>query len=294
MYEEYELASADGRRLQVGLLGPRTGTTVVVHHGTPAAASILRLFEPATAAGVLLVAISRPGYGTSARRPGRSVAGAVEDVRAVLDALGRDRYVAVGWSGGGPHALACAALDAPRCAAAWCLAGVAPADADFDWLAGMAEENVEEFALAREGGERFEEVLEAAAVAMRAATGPELVGLLGTLIGEADRAALASGRVPELMAAATAQALVEGAAGWIDDDRALLAPWGFDLAHTSVPVEVWTGGDDRMVPPAHGAWIAARIPGARLVHHVDAGHISLVVDHLSTLASAWAAVDTDS
>ena len=293
MYEEYELAASDGRRLQVGLLGPRTGTTVVVHHGTPAAASLVRLFEGATTAGVLLIAISRPGYGASSRQPGRNVAAAVADVDAVLDALGRERYVAVGWSGGGPHALACAALDAPRCAAAWSLAGPAPAVADIDWLAGMASDNVEEFTLAREGGRAFEEALNAAAVTMRATSPADLATLLGPLVGEVDRTALAAPRVAEIMASAAAQGLGEDAAGWIDDDRGLLAPWGFDLSRIGVPVEVWYGDQDAMVPPAHGAWLAAHIPGAREVHRPAAGHISLVVDNLASLAAAWAAVDTE-
>ena len=293
MYEEYELAASDGRRLQVGLLGPRTGTTVVLHHGTPAAASLVRLFESATAAGVLLITISRPGYGASSRQLGRSVAAAVADVDDVLDALGRERYVAVGWSGGGPHALACAALDAPRCAAAWSLASPAPADADIDWMAGMAADNVEEFTLAREGGPAFEEALNAAAATMRATPAADLATLLGPLGGEADRAALAAPRVAEIMASATAQGLAEDAAGWVDDDRELLAPWGFDLARIGVPVEVWYGDQDAMVPPAHGAWLAAHIPGARAVHLPAAGHISLVVDNLARLAAAWAAVDTE-
>ncbi len=293
MYEEYELAASDGRRLQVGLLGHRSGTTVVVHHGTPGAASLVRLFEGATAAGALLVMVSRPGYGASTRRPGRNVASAVEDVDAVLDALGRERYVAVGWSGGGPHALACAALDAPRCAAAWSLAGPAPADADIDWLAGMSAENVEEFTLARAGGPAFEEALDAAAATMRAATGPELAAQLGALVGEVDRVALAAPRVAEMLASSTGQALGEDAAGWIDDDRALLAPWGCDVTRIGVPVEIWYGGQDVLVPPAHGAWLAANIPGAREVHQPAAGHISLVVDNLASLAAAWAAVDTE-
>ncbi len=293
MYEEYELAASDGRRLQVGVLGHRSGTTVVVHHGTPGAASLVRLFESATAAGVYLVMISRPGYGASTRRLGRTVASAVEDVDAVLDALGRERYVAVGWSGGGPHALACAALDAPRCAAAWSLAGPAPADADIDWLGGMADDNVEEFTLARAGGPAFEEALNAAAVTMRAASGAELVAQLSSLIGEVDRAALAAPRVADILAAATGQGLGEDAAGWIDDDRALLAPWGCDVTRIGVPVEIWYGDQDVMVPPAHGAWLAAHIPGARAQHQPAAGHISLVVENLTSLAAAWAAVDTE-
>ena len=77
------------------------------------------------------------------------MADAAPDVAAILDHLGLDRFVMLGWSGGGPHALACAALLPDRCRAAASLAGVAPFDAEgLDFLAGMGPENVEEFGAA--------------------------------------------------------------------------------------------------------------------------------------------------
>ena len=117
----------DGRHLEVLVEGPADGLPVVCHYGTPSGAVPYQaLFDAAARHGLRAVVCSRPGYGDSTPRPGRSVADVAGDVAAVLDALGADRFVTYGTSGGGPHALACAALLPDRCAAAASVAGVAP------------------------------------------------------------------------------------------------------------------------------------------------------------------------
>ncbi|TMC87752.1 MAG: alpha/beta hydrolase, partial [Chloroflexi bacterium] len=136
-----------GRELDVLVEGPEDGAVLLFHSGTPSAA--VRMPDLSTAAvsrGLRLVAWSRPGYAGSTPQPGRSVADVVEDAEAILDELGAQHCVALGWSGGGPHALACAALMKDRCLAAATIAGVAPYDPrSLDWTAGMGPENIEEF-----------------------------------------------------------------------------------------------------------------------------------------------------
>ena len=132
-YNEVLIDLPDGRTLEVGTLGEPTGQTVLFHHGTPGSVNLVRMLTPLAEDGRLfIVTTSRAGYGKSSRLEGRNVASVVRDARAALDSLGRSDYVVVGWSGGGPHALACAALDAPRCLAAWSLAGVVPTNMDSD------------------------------------------------------------------------------------------------------------------------------------------------------------------
>ena len=125
--EQRVLTTPDGRRLEVLTAGPAGGLPLLFHNGTP---SGLVAFEPMTAAaadrGLRTVMYARPGYGQSAPRPGRSVADTVGDASTVLDDLGADQFVTVGWSGGGPHALACAALLPGRCLAAASLAAWPP------------------------------------------------------------------------------------------------------------------------------------------------------------------------
>src|ERR1700691_273403 len=188
-YNEFLLDLPDGRTLEVGTLGEPSGQTVLFHHGTPGSVNLVKMLAPLTDDGSLfVVTTSRAGYGKSSRLEGRDVASVVGDARAALDSLGRSDYVVVGWSGGGPHALACAALDAPRCRAAWSLAGVVPTTMDFDWTEGMGPENVAEFALAKEGGPEYEAEMETVGASFGAATTDDVVELFGGLLSEPDRA----------------------------------------------------------------------------------------------------------
>ena len=279
-----KISLRDGRVVEVLTAGLPGGLAVVFHHGTPFAAVP---YQPASDGvrrqGAQLVCWSRPGYAGSTRRPGRSVGDVAEDAREVLDALGHDRFVTMGWSGGGPHALACAALMPERCAAAAIIAGVAPFDAEgLDWLDAMAPENIEEFTLAAEGGQAFSEFLSHEAAQFGALSAQDVAAVLGGLVSDVDKAAL-TGEVADFNARALAAAVSTGIDGWHDDDVAFLGDWGFDLAGIDCPVAVWQGQEDRMVPFAHGVWLAAHVPGARPHLLSDEGHISLYAgafDHI--------------
>lgn len=285
-YAEQMIDGSGGRVLEIATSGDPAARTVFFHHGTPGAASTMRLMGPLADDGQLyFVTMSRAGYGNSSRREGRDVASVVDDVRVVLDALGRDRYVSLGWSGGGPHALACAALDAPRCMAAVTLAGVVPIDVDFDWTEGMGPENIEEFALAREGGPAYEAHVAEAASQFGTATADNVVELYDGLLSGADKAVLSDDVVREAFAQTNRDAFVRGYGGFYDDDRAFFSPWGFDPAAIAVPVEVWYGDEDLMVPPTHGEWLGRNISTATLRHHPVEGHLSIYVNHFEELAA---------
>jgi pimeloyl-ACP methyl ester carboxylesterase len=264
------------RPLEVVVTGPGDGIPLITHHGTPGAGIA---FEPfvaaATARGLRHVAYSRPGYAGSARDAGRTVASCAADVAAILDTLGAERCYTHGESGGGPHALACAALLGDRVIGCATIAGVAPWGAEgLDWLAGMGEENLEEFAAIEAGPDALRAFLETARAAMADLTGERVAGSLGDLIGEADRRVLA-GPFADHLAASIGAALAGGVDGWFDDDLAFFAPWGFELGDIAVPVSVWQGDEDRMVPFAHGQWLAREIPGARSQLRPGEGHLSI-------------------
>jgi pimeloyl-ACP methyl ester carboxylesterase len=256
-----------------------TPVPLVVHHGTPGAGLVYEPFaEAAAERGLRYVAYSRPGYGGTPRSEGRTVASCAADVAAMLDELGAERCHTVGWSGGGPHALACAALLGDRVASAAVIAGVAPWGAQgLDWKAGMGKENLEEFAAVEAGPDALRAFLEQARAAMEGITGEQVAASLGDLIGEADRSALA-GDFAGFLAASFRAAMADGVDGWFDDDLAFRADWGFDLRAIAVPVTIWHGDDDRMVPQAHGEWVAAHVPGARTELRPGKGHISITVD----------------
>jgi len=270
-----DVPAADGRTLRVRELGAPDGLPVIVHHGTPGSGVHAPAEDrAAAAAGLRLIGFDRAGYGGSTPAPGRDVAAVAADVAAIADALGVAQFATFGYSGGGPHVLATAALlpDRVTRAAAWCC--VAPYDADgLDFLAGMADANVEEFSLALQGRAALEPVLQEEAAALGGAGEEGLVAGLAPLCSPTDAATLR--QIAGWLTAQMAAALEPGAVGWVDDDLAFTAPWGFDLAAIRTPVALWQGGEDRFVPASHGRWLAARVPGAD-AHLLPAeGHLSL-------------------
>ncbi len=287
-----DLTADDGRTLDVLVGGAASGPTIVLHHGSPSDASCWSDWhEESQGRGARIVSVSRPGYAGSTRHPGRVVADAAADVAAVLDHLGIDEYVTAGWSGGGPHALACAALHPDRCRAGAALAGVAPYGvAGLDFLAGMGPENVEEFGAALQGESVLSRWLGEHGEAFRHVSGAEIVAAFGGLVPQIDKDVLVGGYADH-MAAEFRRALARGFDGWIDDDLAFVRPWGFELAAITAPVTVWQGDLDLMVPAHHGAWLVEHLPNARARTPTGHGHISLVTQHrgeiLDWLLEGW-------
>lgn len=265
MVTETDLALSDGRTLHVYDTDTDTGTglTVFWHHGTPnTGAPPEPLFPAAAERGIRWVSFDRPAYGGSTPLPGRDVASVAADARAVADALGIERFAVMGSSGGGPHALACAALLPDRVLAAGSVSGLAPAGAEgLDWFAGMGAAGAAELRAAAEGRAALEEHLAGADF------DPEL-------FTPADHAALAGpwgwlGRIAW-------QAIQAGTGGAVDDNLAFVGPWGFEPGQVRVPVLVLHGGEDRMVPSSHGEWLARHLPSAQFWLRPEEGHVSVL------------------
>ncbi|MBV9291753.1 MAG: alpha/beta hydrolase [Frankiales bacterium] len=266
----------DGRTLAYAEWGDPDGHPVVNHHGTPGC----RLNrhpnqELLRSTGARVITFDRAGYGASSRNAGRSVVDIVPDVVALADALGVERFAVMGGSGGGPHALATAALLPDRVTRVACIVGAAPYDAmgHDAWFAGMDPENVKEFGKAVEGEQAAYEHLvgEDAAMCKRVAEDPSHV--LGDFeLPEADRAVLGRPDVASVIVESVEEQTRNGVWGWVDDDLAFVKPWGFDPATVSVPVALWWGEADVLVPPAHGEWLASVLPQAVKRVSRDAGH----------------------
>jgi pimeloyl-ACP methyl ester carboxylesterase len=275
---EHRIETPDGRVLAVMEGGDPAGPAVVVHHGTPMSRL---LYGPnladAEARGLRLIGYDRPGYGDSTPQPGRTVADAATDVATIADALGIDRFATWGISGGGPHALACAALLPERVVAAASLAGAAPYEAEgLDFLAGMGEGNVKEFGLILEGREKLEPFLCAERDALLAAGQEGLAKGMRTLLTPVDAAAF-TGETAEFLFESLRVGSANRIDGWLDDDLAFVKPWGCSVEQISVPVLLWQGAEDRFVPLAHGEWLASRIPTCQAHLSPEDGHITLLV-----------------
>lgn len=234
------------------------------HHGSPQTGAILPPVRAAADAhGLAVVSVARPAYGYSARIPGRTVADVAVGLRPVLEALGVASVVSVGASGGGPHALACAAAMPELIRRVVTFASPAPFDGTDDWFTGMqAPQALRAATEGEDARRRFAEIDD---------FDPDS-------FVDADYATL-RGEWASLGADVGASAQY-GTGGLIDDDLAFARPWGFALAEVTASVLLVQGEHDRVIPPRHARLLAAGLPDAALELHPADGHVS-VLRHLA-------------
>jgi pimeloyl-ACP methyl ester carboxylesterase len=274
------LETPDGRELAYALWGERDAFPVLLLHGTPGCRLERWPDEDLyRRLGIRMITHDRAGYGRSTRRRGRRVVDEVDDVVAIADHLGLDRFGLTGGSGGGPHALACAALLPDRIVRAACVVGVAPLGApgldEESWLAGMDPENVKEFRWAVAGEETLTRELAALHDEVAARIDRDPAALLDTFdLSDSDRAELARQERVQIIRESWAEHSVRGVGGWADDDLAIVAPWGFSVEQISIPVLIRYGATDVLVPPAHGEWLAAHVSGCVVKVDGAGGHLS--------------------
>jgi pimeloyl-ACP methyl ester carboxylesterase len=272
---ERDLALDDGRALHLYDTGTDDGPAELAllwHHGTPSTGAPPEpLFAAAAERGIRLVSHDRPGYGASTPQPGRDVASAAADVVRVADAVGIDEFVVMGASGGGAHALACAAALPGRVLAAVCMSGPAPFGAEgLDWFAGMTAAGAAEYRAAATGRAALEAHLASAKFDPEDFT-------------PADHAALSGPW--SWMGTVVTLALETDRGGIVDDDLAYVTPWGCDLREIAVPVLVVHGAQDRLVPSSHATWLAQRCRTAELWLRPNDGHVSIL--NSSVMALDW-------
>ena len=269
MVVRHELRLVDGRTLCAYDAGGGPAPALVWHHGSPqSGAPLTPLVEAAARRGIRLVSYGRPSYGGSTPQPGRDVASAAGDVAQIADALGLDRFAVMGASGGGPPALACAALMPDRVTGVVCLAGLAPYTGSPDWFDGMIDPGGPRAAL--EGREARARYAETAEFDERSFTAADYDDPRGRL--EVAR----RGRGPRRHHLARRA---------VDDDVASVKPWGFELEQVEAPVLVVQGGEDRVIPAAHAQQLLRGCPRAELWLRPRDGHVSVL--HAVPVAMDW-------
>ena len=226
--------------------------------------------------GIRLISYDRPGYGGSTPLPGRKVADVTKDVATIADHLGVERFAVWGISGGGPHAIASAALIPTRVVAAASLASPAPYPSPgLDWLNGQGEDNIAEYNAAMGGSEQLDRFLGPVREELLRGDPEGVAKVLETMLPPVDKAVL-SGEFADFLASSMKEGLRPGHEGWKEDDLAFVSAWGFKLENVSAPLLLWQGRHDKMVPFAHGRWLAEHIPGAEARLSREDGHLTLL------------------
>ncbi len=286
VYPDPRVIHLGDRALTVEDAGPDRGFPVLVHcgggsrHLSPAAVREARLH------GFRLISYDRPGYGGSTPMPDRVIADCCADVEAILGGLGISRIAVWGFSGGGPYALATAAL-LPNAVTAVCLfAPLGPyGAAGLDFLDGMADSYREEvrifFSDRAAAREKFRS--EAAEMFGRLST-PR--GWLAQWGDRAGKDAAHGQEAADYLASIYQDGWTHGDDGWWDDWSAFLGPWGFDLAAITAPVSLWHGLADTRCPPGHSRWLAERMP-RMTTHFPETEDHTNIEDNNRTAAYEW-------
>jgi pimeloyl-ACP methyl ester carboxylesterase len=274
--ETRTVPTPDGRVLMLELGGDPGGLPILAHNGTPNTRHLYGPWlEDAAQHGIRLIGYDRPGYGGSTPQPGRTVADCADDVRAIARALDIERMAVWGASGGGPHALACAALLPDLVAAAAAICSIAPYGVpDLDYFAGMGQSNADDIRLyfsdpAAARAKSHQDRLD-----MLGTTAEQLTEGWETLLSPVDAAA-ASGDLAAFLVHGFQDGLATSDEGWWEDGVAHLEPWGFDFDAITIPVQVWHGRQDQFVPFQHGEWLAAHVPGVEAHLSESDGHVTL-------------------
>ena len=269
----------DGRTVAYLDGGDPSGYPIIGLHGTPGC-RLSRWPDDSlyAGAGVRYITTDRAGYGRSSRNRGRSVADEAADISAVADALSLSRFSIVGGSGGGPHALACAALLGDRIDRVACQSSLAPLGRNGltrdEWVEGMGDEIAAELTWA-EAGEAVLTVEMARAqrlMEQRIATNSALI--LGEAANDIDVGFLERPETIEAFSRIIPEQALNGVYGSVDDMLAFTKDWAFDLATIRVPVLITYGDDDTSLPVAHGRFLSRAMPDALVVETPGGGHFA--------------------
>jgi len=275
-YVEGRVCLPDGRHLGFAEYGNPHGDPVLWFHGTPGARKQIPPGAPDAAEqrGQRIIALERPGVGLSTHDRKRSLLSWADDVRALCDSLDLDRISVVGLSGGGPHVLACAHAMPERVVAACVLGGLAPITGD-EAAGGFLDGGLIRYGLAVMPyiREPLGLALTWLVKGLRPVGGP-VFELYARLAPASDRPVFADPAFKEMFIGDLSDSARRGLRSITSDAHAFIRPWDFSLRDIRVPVKIWHGTADGLVPLSHGEHMAALIPGAELVTVPDEGHFA--------------------
>ena len=271
----------DGRWLGFAEYGDPQGVPLFAFHGTPGSRLMAEAAHgPASARGVRLIAPDRPGFGLSSRRLARQIGDWPQDVAELADALEIPRFGVVGVSGGAPYALACAWRMPQRLGVVASVSGVAPM-AGAAGIPKLQRQDHVALELVRYAPWLGRPLMALGGFAWR--RHPErMYRRLEALCPPADRVVLDRPDVARALITGVQEAFREGSQGAADELRLFIRPWGFPLEQITLPVHLWHGARDTLVPCVAAQRLAGSIPDCRVEIVPDGGHY-LVYDIMDDL-----------
>lgn len=256
----------DGRQLGYRAFGAPSGRPLLYCHGMPGSRLEPHVFaDTAAARGIRIIAVDRPGYGATSSLGPRTLGDEVGDIRALVDGLGLESFDVLGFSGGGPHAMAVAAALPDRVERLTLVSSWSPFDSA--GLEGMNEDFRQLWALAQADFPAFRSTLSQALD-----EAGDAYSLLFSGAPEADRAILSEPFVNEAYRRNTREATRAGLEGMFEDAGAVMGQWPFHMDAIECPVHVWHGERDGNAPVAMGRWLAAHLPRAEWIEWPHAAH----------------------
>lgn len=279
--DDRTMTLSDGRSLAWCEYGPADGTPVFLFHGTPGCRLDHDPFDRPTTARTIVA--DRPGFGLSDPKPGRTIGSWTSDVAELADHLGLDRFHVAGISGGGPYALACAALLPDRVIGAGVICGVGPLHVE-ELRDGMNEQNTAMDGLARNAPEMLREICRTIATEASADIGAFFRAGYDAMV-EPDKKTLDQPEAEAMLLASALEAFRQGGDAFADDLIIHSEPWDFDPATITCPVLFVHGTLDRNVPLSHAEYLARLVPGAELEVLPDGGHLSVAIHQSVPLVS---------
>lgn len=279
------LKFSDGRALEYIDNGVSSKSALIFHHGTPGVMGVWNTWLTAAAEqSTRAIAFTRPGYASSDRKTGRTVIEANDDLEELLNQLEVDNFVSVGWSGGGPYAMASGLLE--RCTAVHLIASVSPFDVkDFDWFQDQSSQSVEEAKISSENLEASISYKENYYTEIRDLTTEQVLSF------QIKRATFKSFENDYIAFAEDVRiglrdALTPSVVGFAEDEFAFLTNWGFDVQGIQVPVGIWQGLDDESVSPHMAKWLNENIFNSTLKLFESQNHASIMVEKRKEILNA--------
>jgi pimeloyl-ACP methyl ester carboxylesterase len=278
---DQQIQLADGRKLGFDEYGPVDGSPVFYFHGTPSSRIEGSLFGSqalAEALHIRLIIPDRPGMGLSNYLPGRRIGDWPADVAALAAHLGLDRFAILGYSGGGPYALACAQAIPEHLARVAVVSGAGPLDQP-GLADGIPAANLRFLYMARDHPWRSRLMLRSMGFITRFA-GKRMTANANAGLPESDRLILSRPEMQGQFLKMVQEALRQGPRGAQHDSCLMVSPWDFRPQDIRMHVELWHGEQDRNAPPAMGRFVAGLIPDSRIHFSPDDGHLSLIANQL--------------